>query len=134
MRKLSLIVPIIIVALATAAFAAGKLPWTEGNNAPIQAWTPEPSLSRCFTKTVTKGAFANLSTVDARGKSYLGYKWWAVDNTDTPTPVRRHLNTNAAYVPATEGGDATWSSVKSVAFSAPSSASRTITVCTERHP
>lgn len=102
--------------------------------APASDFYPLPAHSRCDTKTATKGTFFNISTVTAKGVPYNTVRWQAVDNMKASHRVMRSLNTNTSYVTGSEGYEHIRKGVNKIAFSAISSTSRAITVCTERDP
>lgn len=133
MKKLiTLCMLLTLICMASASFAAGKLPYDRsGGKLAIQnlvGLSPDPAVSSCTTATKTKGT---LVTVTNDG-SHIGLKWTATSATGAPIVVKRRLNSNTAFMPESSGTVALNGAITTVPFDVFSSASGTATtLCVE---
>lgn len=123
MKKLLSIICILV--FATTALAAGKLV-TDPNNRPLPYHSPAPASASCVTTTTTKGTITTVSTA-----GYSTLAWEASDSSNAAKRIKRHLNSNTAYMPATGGTIGLNSAVTSVAFKPYSGVAAAYTVCTD---
>jgi hypothetical protein len=111
-----------------SAFAAGKPAFfTDGKQTAIQnlnGVSPDPAAATCTTATVTKGAIATVTTT-----GYRGIHWEAQDASNAALRIKRHLNSNTAYIPGTGQQETLNGNVSTVAFKPYSAAARAVTVC-----
>ena len=121
----NLLAIIFILVFATAAFAAGKVV-VDPNNRPLGYHSPLPASASCTTVTTTKGTIATVATA-----GYSTLAWEASDSSNAAKRIKRHLNSNTAYLPATGGTIGLNSAITSVVFKPYSGASAAYTVCTD---
>lgn len=125
MKKLSILSFLLFVlAFAFTAFAAGTVV-TDQNNRPTGYHSPDAASAVCTTTTTTKGAIATVSSTTG----YSTLSWEASDSSNVAKRIKRHLNSNTAYMPGTGGTIGLNKSVTSVAFKPYSGAPAAYTVC-----
>lgn len=117
---------IILLACATAAFAAvgGKVV-IDPNNKALPYHSPAPASAVCTTTTTTKGTIATISST----AGYSTLSWAASDSSNAAKRIKRVLNSNTAYFPATGETIGLNSAITSVAFKPYSAVSAAYTVC-----
>jgi len=110
---------------ATLALAAtpGKVV-VDPNNRPLGYHSPAPASAACATVTTTKGTLATISTA-----GYSTLSWEASDSSNAAKRIKRHLNSNTAYMPGTGGTIGLNSNITSVVLKPYSSTSAAYTVC-----
>jgi hypothetical protein len=123
MKKLFIL--ICILALATTAFAAvtGKLV-VDPNNRALPYHSPAASSAACATVTTNKGTIATVTTA-----GYSTLCWEASDSSNAAKRIKRHLNSNTDYLPATGGCIGLNNTIASVVFKPYSGAWSAYTVC-----
>lgn len=116
---------ILAAALATTAMAAaqGKVV-VDPNNRPTGYHSPAPASAVCTTTTTTKGTIATVSVA-----GYSTIHWEASDSNNAAKRIKRHLNSNTAYMPGTGDREGLNSSISTIAFKPYSGASAAYTVC-----
>ena len=125
-RSVILILALSLLAAAVAyAAPTGKLV-KDPNGGFIQAPSPYPPASACTTATVTKGTIA---TVAVAGYSQLC--WEASGSNNAAIRIKRHLGSNAAYMPGTGGCIALNKDMSTVVYKPYSAVGAAYTVCTE---
>lgn len=122
MKKI-LILSLVLTLLATTSFAAGKVV-TDPNNRPLPYHSPAVTSAACTTTTTTKGTIATATTA-----GYSTICWEASDSSNAAKRIKRHLNSNTAYLPGTGTCFGLTSGITSVAFKPYSGASAAYTVC-----
>lgn len=119
------IVICLIIMTATMALAAGKVV-LDPNSKPLGYHSPAATSAVCTTTTTTKGTIATVSTA-----GYSTLAWEASDSSNAAKRIKRHLNSNTAYLPGTGGIIGLNSSITSVTFKPYSAASAVYTVCSD---
>ena len=114
-----------VLAAIGVAMAAGKVV-VDPNNRPLGYHSPAPASAACTTTTTTKGTIATVTTA-----GYSTLCWEASDSTNAAKRIKRHLNSNTAYLPGTGGCFGLNSNITSVAFKPYSAASAAYTVCVD---
>ena len=125
MKQFSTIIGfILIVAMATVAIAAQGKVVVDSNNRPLGYHTPTAASATCTTTTTTKGTIATVATA-----GYATLQWEASDSAGAAKRIKRHLNSNTAYMPGTGDKEGLHSGVTGVTFKPYSGASAAYTVC-----
>jgi len=119
----TLICIITVLTFAATALAAGKVV-VDPNNRTLGYHSPAPASAVCTTTTTTKGTIATVTTA-----GYSTICWEASDSANAAKRVKRHLNSNTAYLPGTGGCFGLNSNVSAVTWKPYSSASAAYTVC-----
>lgn len=122
MKKFYIIAAFICLT-ATLALAAGKVV-VDPNNRPLGYHSPAPASAVCTTTTTTKGTIATVATA-----GYSTLSWEASDSSNAAKRIKRHLNSNTAYLPGTGGTIGLNSAVTGVTFKPYSGAAAAYTVC-----
>lgn len=123
-RFSTLLGTILILALATAAFAVQGKVVVDPNGKTTGYHSPAVASAVCTTTTTTKGTIATVATA-----GYSTLAWEASDSSNAAKRIKRHLNSNTAYLPGTGGTIGLNNSVTSVVFKPYSGASAAYTVC-----
>lgn len=123
MKRIVTLTLLALFACAGIAMAAGKLV-VDPNNKPLPYHSPLPASAACTTTTTTKGTIATVNTA-----GYSTICWEASDSNNAAKRIKRHLNSNTAYLPGTGGCFGLNSKITSVAFKPYSGAGAAYTVC-----
>lgn len=115
---------ILIVAMATMALAAQGKVVVDPNNRPLGYHSPAAASAVCTTTTTTKGTIATVATA-----GYATLHWEASDSAGAAKRIKRHLNSNTAYMPGTGDKEGLHSATTGVTFKPYSAASAAYTVC-----
>lgn len=130
--KIALLMTVMmILAIATAAFAAGNFPWTKNKQlAPnVTAIAPEKGQSGCVTQAITKGPFGTYTSVDG----YLSYEAEVTTAAGAAEPVKWKLDgTRVASGPSFKFTNTGASTYKRAVAETYSAASRNLTKCVRR--
>lgn len=124
-RIIAIITLAAMVALSAVALAAtpGKVV-IDPNNKTLPYHSPAPASAACTTTTTTKGTIATVSVA-----GYSTICWEASDSANAAKRVKRHLNSNTAYLPGTGACFGLNSGITSVGFKPYSSTAAAYTVC-----
>lgn len=122
MRHFSIGIGLFLAVILVSSLAVAAMPGTK-QGAVIQnlkGISPAPAASNCTSITATKGT---IVTVNPSG--YTAVEWSATDGTPTALAVKRHLNSNTAFMPGSSGTVVFNSGITSVPFKKYSTATAT---------
>jgi len=122
MKRFSILIGILLVTVLTATFVFAAMPGTR-QGALIQnlkGLSPVPAKATCTSITATKGTIA---TVNPAG--YTAIQYSATDGTAAALSVKRHLNSNTAFMPGAGDTVVFNTAITGVSFSKYSTATAT---------
>jgi len=112
-----------VIIFATMAMAAGKHV-VDPNGKALRTHSPYPASAVCTTTTTTKGTIATVTVA-----GYSSLCWEASDSSNAAKRIKRHLNSNTAYMPGTGACNGLNKDTTTVAFKPYSAAAAAYTVC-----